>query len=180
MINLAFGIWAKSTEHLHRILKYDNNLNSYRWGFQIRDNEERLEWFKLDLDPSQDRGETGLSRTFPRPPALHRPNNVSSQRLVTDYLKALKNHAEYMLKERLPDVILRATPREYILTIPAVWSDLAKQKTKICAEAAGMGSGDRLHVISEPEAAAICVLEDLDPHFINVGDTFLVCDAGGG
>lgn len=77
-------------------------------------------------------------------------------------------------------MILRATPREYILTIPAVWSDLAKQKTKICAEAAGMGSGDRLHVISEPEAAAICVLEDLDPHFINVGDTFLVCDAGGG
>ena len=35
-------------------------------------------------------------------------------------------------------------------------------------------------MISEPEAAAVYALDALDPHEIEVGDTFVVCDAGGG
>lgn len=51
---------------------------------------------------------------------------------------------------------------------------------RLCAEKAGMGSGLALHIISEPEAAAIYALDVLDPHAIEVGDTFVLCDAGGG
>lgn len=43
-----------------------------------------------------------------------------------------------------------------------------------------MGSGHALHIISEPEAAAVYALDVLDPHIIEVGDTFVLCDAGGG
>ena len=43
-----------------------------------------------------------------------------------------------------------------------------------------MGSSHALHIISEPEAAAIYALDVLDPHTIQVGDTFVLCDAGGG
>ena len=43
-----------------------------------------------------------------------------------------------------------------------------------------MGSSHALHVISEPEAAAVYALDVLDPHTIEVGDTFVLCDAGGG
>lgn len=43
-----------------------------------------------------------------------------------------------------------------------------------------MGSGTALHIISEPEAAAIYSLDAMDPHGLEVGDTFVVCDAGGG
>lgn len=43
-----------------------------------------------------------------------------------------------------------------------------------------MGSGDALHVISEPEAAAIYALDAMDPHNIKVGETLVLCDAGGG
>lgn len=43
-----------------------------------------------------------------------------------------------------------------------------------------MGSGTTLHVISEPEAAAIYSLDAMDPHGLTVDDTFVVCDAGGG
>lgn len=35
-------------------------------------------------------------------------------------------------------------------------------------------------MISEPEAAAIYALDAMDPHNVKVGDTFVVCDAGGG
>lgn len=41
-----------------------------------------------------------------------------------------------------------------------------------------MGKG--LQIISEPEAAAIYALHAMDPHSIKVGDTFVLCDAGGG
>lgn len=43
-----------------------------------------------------------------------------------------------------------------------------------------MGAGAALHVISEPEAAALYALNALDPHDLKIGDTFMLCDAGGG
>ncbi len=43
-----------------------------------------------------------------------------------------------------------------------------------------MGAGGALHVISEPEAAALYTLDVLDPHGLKIGDTFMLCDAGGG
>ena len=43
-----------------------------------------------------------------------------------------------------------------------------------------MGQGSALHIISEPEAAAMYALDIMDPHNIKVGDTFILCDAGGG
>lgn len=41
-----------------------------------------------------------------------------------------------------------------------------------------MGKG--LQIISEPEAAATYALYAMDPHSIKAGDTFVLCDAGGG
>ena len=43
-----------------------------------------------------------------------------------------------------------------------------------------MGSGHALHIVSEPEAAAVYALDVMDPHVIEIGDTFVLCDAGGG
>ena len=43
-----------------------------------------------------------------------------------------------------------------------------------------MGRGDKLQIISEPEAAATYALDALDPHDLKVDDTFVLCDAGGG
>lgn len=64
--------------------------------------------------------------------------------------------------------------------MPAVWSDLAQAKTRTCAEQAGMGKGSALHIITEPEAAAMYALDIMDPHDIEIDDTFVLCDAGGG
>ena len=46
---------------------------------------------------------------------------------------------------------------------------MAQAKTRACAEKAGMGSGSALHIISEPEAAAMYALDAMDPHNIKVG-----------
>lgn len=43
-----------------------------------------------------------------------------------------------------------------------------------------MGNGRKLQIITEPEAAAIYALDTMDPTELKVGDTFVLCDAGGG
>lgn len=138
----------------------------------------RHQWFKLDLDPSQPRGVTDLSRNYPDQHALPPSYSVSAEKLCTDYLTSIRTHTEAVLQHKLPQSILKSTPIEYIITVPAVWSDMAQAKTRTCAEHAGMGK--QLQIISEPEAAAIYALHAMDPHSIKVGDTFVLCDAGGG
>lgn len=102
------------------------------------------------------------------------------EELVKDYLTALRCHAERVLRHKLPQSALTSTPIEFVITVPAVWSDRAQASTRRCAEQAGMGTGSSLHIISEPEAAAMYALDAMDPHNIKVGDTFVLCDAGGG
>jgi molecular chaperone DnaK (HSP70) len=50
---------------------------------------------------------------------------------------------------------VESTPIEYILTVPAVWSDKAKSDTLWCASQAGFGPMDKIRLITEPEAAAV-------------------------
>lgn len=106
--------------------------------------------------------------------------DIPAEKLVTDYLTALRKHAERVLRYKLPHSALLSTPLEFVITVPAVWSDAAQAKTRACAENAGMGLGTALHIISEPEAAAMYALDAMDPHSIRIDDTFVLADLGGG
>ena len=116
---------------------------------------------------------------YPNPSQLAR-NNVSAEKLTIDYLTALRTHAENIMTQNLTRGVMRTTPREYIITVPAVWSERAQTLTRSCAEQAGMGNAESIQIISEPEAAAIYALGSMDRSDVDVGDTFVVCDAGGG
>lgn len=74
--------------------------------------------------------------------------------------------------------MVKITKIDFVLTVPAVWSDTAKDATLRAAKNAGMGPN--LHMISEPEAAAIYALKSMEHHDLRAGDHFIVCDAGGG
>lgn len=121
-----------------------------------------------------------MGKKLPDLQALPPSYPMSGERLVTDYLTALRKHAEQVLRYYLPKSALHSTPIEFIITVPAVWSDAAQSKTRICAERAGMGAASDIRIISEPEAAAIYALDAMDPHELHIGDTFVLCDAGGG
>ena len=43
-----------------------------------------------------------------------------------------------------------------------------------------MGKSESLKIVSEPEAAAIYAFRVTHPNDIKIGDTFVLCDAGGG
>ena len=159
-------------------LVYDGE--DYRWGFQIKDHERRHQWFKLALEPRDSNEESELARIYPDLKSLPPPYELSAldpEKLVTDYLAALRKHVLLVLTHKLGAEEVATTRFCFIVTVPAIWSDSAKEKTRRCAKAAGLG--DDVKMISEPEAAAIHSLDMLHPHGLQIGENFVVCDAGG-
>ncbi|MCJ1304113.1 hypothetical protein MMC08_006925 [Hypocenomyce scalaris] len=172
------GLEGVTSEKVPTELQYDGRV--VKWGFQIGESKERFKWFKLSLDPAQDWGLLPHAKPIEDSHLASPGYGRTGESLTTDYLAVLRKHAIHVLSNRLPKSALETTPIEYVITVPAVWSDAAQAKTRSCAEKAGMGSGAKLHIISEPEAAAIYALHTMDTHNLNVGDTFVLCDAGGG
>lgn len=72
----------------------------------------------------------------------------------------------------------------YCLTVPAMWSDLAKHSMRKAAILAGLISKDdpqdRLILISEPEAAALYCEKMCEQVNLKKEDRMMICDAGGG
>jgi molecular chaperone DnaK (HSP70) len=62
---------------------------------------------------------------------------------VADYLREIHKHAEAELMKRYGAIFLDTTDVEWILTVPAVWSDRAKDATLAAARQAGMGPSTR-------------------------------------
>ncbi|KAK3939287.1 chaperone protein DnaK [Diplogelasinospora grovesii] len=167
---------GESSDKVPTKLRYNNN--NIEWGFSIpmsAPTSEIIDWFKLDLEPTLT-SPAGVMRNS----AAREGRNVD--KLVTDYISALGDHLMYTLKEKLGEGVVKSTPLEFVVTVPAIWTDRAKDKTKqACMRAAGLSTTKPLiHLISEPEAAAIYALHGLDPHGLKVGDSFVICDAGGG
>ncbi|KAK5658679.1 hypothetical protein OQA88_2075 [Cercophora sp. LCS_1] len=168
---------AESSDKVPTQLWYKDNKR--HWGFAIPPNappEEILEWFKLDLDPSLQSMGVAANNAVAR-------GGREVEELVTDYVSAIGEHLQYMLREKLGEGLMKCTPLEFVVTVPAIWSDLAKQRTiKACqmAPALSLDNDAKIHLVAEPEAAAIYALRGLDPHGLGVGDSFVICDAGGG
>ena len=55
----------------------------------------------------------------------------------------------YMLQRQL-GTLLETTPLQFILTVPALWSEIAREKTLTAAEGAGLGDGAPILLVSEP------------------------------
>jgi molecular chaperone DnaK (HSP70) len=73
---------------------------------------------------------------------------------------------------------------QYCLTVPAMWSDRAKNYMRQAAVKAGLVNADdhqdRLVLISEPEAAALYCERMCDQVQLEQGHRMMICDAGGG
>ncbi|OAL50191.1 Hsp70 family protein-like protein [Pyrenochaeta sp. DS3sAY3a] len=148
-----------------------------KWGFQFKPEETRLRCIKLFLDRNQ------------KLPHFVSPLDTAAQlrkyektvmEAVSDYLSQIYRHTIETLTKRYGETFMGMTRVEFVLTVPAVWSDSAKDATLKAAEKAGMGNRHELKIISEPEAAAVYTLKAIQPNHLNIGDNFIVCDAGGG
>ncbi|KAF9991898.1 Heat shock 70 kDa protein 12A, partial [Entomortierella chlamydospora] len=110
-------------------------------------------------------------------------DKVSVPDAISDYLRALHEYVVEKILQEFGRSYSRKSFR-YCLTVPAMWSDKAKDVMRKAAVRAGLISGDdhpdRLTLVSEPEAAALYCEKACKQYDLGHGDRFMICDAGGG
>jgi molecular chaperone DnaK (HSP70) len=156
------------------------------WGYGV-DDIDTVEWFKLLLlDEAEMDEEQRKSPQLRKARRLLQEVDKTPVQAVADYLRLLWQHAVANMKRNLGEAMVDGLAFEVVCTVPAVWSIAAVNKMRMAADDAGI-TAERLvgttslEFVSEPEAAALATFEDLKARpNIESGQTFVVCDAGGG
>ncbi|GJJ71575.1 hypothetical protein EMPS_03925 [Entomortierella parvispora] len=108
---------------------------------------------------------------------------ISVPDAISDFLRALHEYVAGKIEQELGKRFTRDSFR-YCLTVPAMWSDKAKDTMRQAAIRAGLVKTsdhmDRLMLVTEPEAAALYCERSCKEYDLKHGDRFLICDAGGG
>ena len=162
------------------------------WGTKVKPlDNPRIAYFKLGLEQGVEehyrsrRGSAGKSQQLGGylndynwyHPLLPEKKAVD---YVSDYLTAVCEHVtKESLHKHFGREFLKNQQISYVLTVPAIWSDKAKDLTKQAAYKAGIQRRN-LVLITEPEAAALYCATLCKEVDLNAGDRFLICDAGGG
>ncbi|KAI9671346.1 MAG: hypothetical protein M1831_004255 [Alyxoria varia] len=159
--------------------KRDHRAKHCLWGHEINSLEPRVQCFKLCLDSGHSLPDYVSPEYFVA--QLNR-NNRRVIDVVTDYLSKVNAHINDILRDRFRDPdFIKNTDKEYILTVPAMWSPAAKSETIKAAARAGMGKHkDPAPIVSEPEAAALYAISSIKSHSLREEDNIVICDAGGG
>jgi len=103
------------------------------------------------------------------------PDFRKAEEVCEDFLHELYIYLTLKLRQELTESTYDNTPMECWITLPAIWSDEAKDATLHAARKAGFGSrpGDDIFTIAEPEAAAIATLRNYSG--FNVLNQIKVC-----
>jgi molecular chaperone DnaK (HSP70) len=101
-----------------------------------------------DLDPSIQMIGQGVMNN-------ERSPSMDPQKHVSDFLKGIGEHLLHVLRTSKGKSFLRGKTFEFVITVPAIWTELATQRTIEACRLAGEPFADaKIHVVSEPEAAA--------------------------
>ncbi|KAI0840408.1 actin-like ATPase domain-containing protein [Hypoxylon sp. FL0890] len=156
------------------LICYDaHDSTKFTWGGQVDWRSDAVQGVKLLLDPDQpkpdyipDRKMKSELKKLPKDPVD----------IAADFIGAIYKHAVAKIESSGVKDYVEFCHKQFVLSVPAVWSDKAKDRTLRAAKKAGIHP---VVLIKEPEAAALYTLH-LHKRAMNVGDAFLVCDAGGG
>lgn len=159
-----------------------------RWGYMVVPRMKSYTWTKLLLDRGSQMTSQGTEADIIEGNGfLKLPHFKSKARDVcADFLRGVYNHTMAYLEQRYSPEVMKVTALEFWFTVPAIWSDKAKEETRKAANSAGFGSRaqDSISMIAEPEAAAVATLSTLSDDErelkAKVGDSILICDCGGG
>ncbi|KAG5928619.1 hypothetical protein E4U42_000334 [Claviceps africana] len=156
------------------IIEYSKEApKGFKWGASVDKLNGGIVTIKLLLDPDQERP---LYLPFRNTKKELESLPKQPVEIAADFLGAIYEHAMEVIYRKVPKAYVDMCVKDFVLSVPAVWSDAAKNATLTAAELAGMSP---VTVVKEPEAAALYSIKTLD-FSINTNDAFVVCDAGGG
>ncbi|KAK3488063.1 uncharacterized protein B0T23DRAFT_447115 [Neurospora hispaniola] len=161
--------------------------NKVTWGYSIEPEKEQLKWVKLLLLNDEDiPEEVRTSDKIKHAREYLQKHNKTAEEAVTTFLRHLWEHSIDCITKSISRGMVNYAQFHIVITLPAIWPSYAREKMRLAAEQAGMldkrmGVETQLTFISEPEAAAIATLADMEGRFdVKDEDTFVVADCGGG
>ncbi|OCB85968.1 actin-like ATPase domain-containing protein [Sanghuangporus baumii] len=182
--------WPGSFETFRKIptcLLYDESGRVLAWGLEAKNASPmpgtvRCEWFKLFLEPRALRE----GHIDPRLPSL--PPGKKAIDLIIDFLSCMWEYAKEEITRTI-GAVADLDSADVWLTVPAAWDAKGCELMREAALSAGLVQQfsatdrnweDRLHIITEPEAAAVHCAHLTNLHRLKPSQNFMICDAGGG
>ena len=120
------GAKGRSVPKAPSTIKY-SDLQSFQWGYELeRTLQEKIEGIKLLLDPYQEKPlYVPQSNTEAELKKLGKP----ALDVATDYIGAIYQHAMRKIEGKYPKNFLDLLEKQFVLSVPAIWSDKAKDAT---------------------------------------------------
>ena len=158
------------------------------WGASIAPDVPRHMWTKLQLDSAAGGEAAKIQQESAR---FDKSKQKEPVQIIADFLAQVKIHLMKNLDQKYGKTLWRSLPIYLVVTVPAVWSDLAKARTLQAVDRAGFNSQgtefpklEKTVIATEPEAAAIYTINSMRQSVydnnLKVGDGFIMCDMGGG
>lgn len=124
---ISTGAENRKQPKIPTFISYDSkNTKNFSWGVQKPTHDIKIEAIKLRLDPDQ---ETPLYVPPSDTQAELRRLGKSATEVSADYIKAMYTHALKKIGEKVPAQYLQMCQKTFVLSVPAVWSDRAKNTT---------------------------------------------------
>lgn len=175
------GAGNASAEKTPTILAYDNDfIQVIAWGSSVTEqHRNRFAHFKLLLHrPAQ--GEPGSatidqitwemqSTTINSSNSL--PRGKTAVDVAADYFRSLYAYVQNVLQNTYGEKFLAGQNLQYVITVPALWSDRSKALTLRAANEGGFTG--KVTLVTEPEAAAVYCATLCDEVDLHVGSKFL-------
>jgi hypothetical protein len=157
----AHNSWKTPTRIAYKV--ENDRISKDKWGFEVGPKLKSYSWTKLLLDKRAAVGnydDPALSNTTGYG-MMKLPSFRDAKEVCEDFLRELYKFMELKLRNQMTGSTYDNTPMECWITLPAIWSDEAKDATLNAARKAGFGSrpDDAIYTIAEPEAAAIATLK---------------------
>jgi molecular chaperone DnaK (HSP70) len=138
------------------------------WGVPAKDLPGAVRWFKLLLlNPSDLDEEVRASPRLQQARDALQALGMSPVKAISIFIKRMFERAVQSLKNILGPGTVDSSRFHIVFTVPAIWPEYARQSMKEAVTRAGIlekrASGQTTHeFISEPEAAALATLSDLN------------------
>jgi molecular chaperone DnaK (HSP70) len=129
------------------------------WGYNVELTEKNsFKWFKILLDPEhklRNKAEPVVASS-----SLLASLKKTAEDVAADYLRLIWEYTRDDIRRMKGDDWETMYTVKAVLTVPAIWSPAAKDRTEKVARAAGLPKN--ISLVSEPEAAALAVMQARD------------------
>jgi molecular chaperone DnaK (HSP70) len=158
----AHTSWKTPTRIAYK--KENPQLQSDKWGFEVNPKLTSYSWTKLLLDKNAAAAQYDDPTLFSdkaTPSMMRLPPFRDAPGVCEDFLREMFEYVSAKLRREMTGLTFDNTPMECWITLPAIWSDDAKDATLQAAKRAGFGNRphDEVFTIAEPEAAAVATLK---------------------